>query len=131
MDLDGLIDSWGDRAVITVAGLLIGILFGVFAQRSRFCLRSATVEFWARQGTSRLAIWLFAFSAAMIATQALIAAFEAEFGARDCHRLLGCDLGTPEGQAHFREHRLRQRCAVFSGRAAELAAQQINAAASL
>ncbi|MCE1238392.1 MAG: YeeE/YedE family protein [Azonexaceae bacterium] len=73
MDLDGLIDIWGDRAVITVAGLLIGILFGVFAQRSRFCLRSATVEFWARQGTSRLAIWLFAFSAAMIATQALIA----------------------------------------------------------
>ena len=68
---------------------------------------------------------------AYAATQALIAAFEAEFGARDCHRLLGCDLGTPEGQAHFREHRLRQRCAVFTGRAAELAAQQINAAASL
>ena len=62
---------------------------------------------------------------AYVATQALITAFEAEFGARDCHRLLGCDLGTPEGQATFREQKLRQRCLGFTGRAAELAARFI------
>lgn len=30
------------------------------------------------------------------ATQRLIREFEQEFGARDCHVLLGCDLNTPE-----------------------------------
>lgn len=44
----------------------------MFAQRSRFCMRSAVVEFWNRQGTAKLAIWLCAFSAAVIATQVFI-----------------------------------------------------------
>ncbi|MDP2881041.1 MAG: hypothetical protein Q8N89_05620 [Azonexus sp.] len=45
-----------------MAGLSIGMLFGIFAQRSRFCLRSAVVEFSNRDGCSklgRLAIRLF------------------------------------------------------------------------
>ncbi len=33
------------------------------------------------------------------AAQRLIREFEQEFGARDCHVLLGCDLATPQGQA--------------------------------
>lgn len=60
--------------------------------------------------------------AAYVATQQLIAAFEQEFGARDCHELLGCDLGTPEGQAAFRAQNLGARCARYTGRAAEIAA---------
>lgn len=55
------------------------------------------------------------------ATQRLIRQFEAEFGARDCHALLGCDIGTAEGQATFRAQRLGERCLGYTGRAAELA----------
>jgi len=72
MELGSLMEFLGERTTITVTGLVIGVLFGVFAQRSRFCLRSAVVEFWNRQGTARLAIWLFAFSSAIIATQFFI-----------------------------------------------------------
>ncbi len=59
------------------------------------------------------------------AVRQLIAEFEEEFGARDCHLLLGCDLGTPEGQAVFREKGLRDRCAEYTGKAAEIAARVI------
>lgn len=62
-----------------------------------------------------------------IATQQLIREFEQEFGARDCHVLLGCDLGTPEGQATFREEKLGQRCLNYTGRATEMAARAIAA----
>lgn len=59
------------------------------------------------------------------AVRRLVAEFEEEFGARDCHLLLGCDLGTPEGQTVFREKGLRERCAEYSGRAAEMATRII------
>ncbi|MDP3540418.1 MAG: YeeE/YedE family protein [Azonexus sp.] len=72
MDLNSLIELLGEKTSITLTGLTIGLFFGIFAQRSRFCLRSAVVEFWNRQGTTKLAVWLFAFSAAMIATQLFI-----------------------------------------------------------
>src|SRR5512140_1144103 len=47
--------------------------FGGFAQVSKFCLRSAVIEF--SQGTlgSKVAIWLLTFSAAVATVQALIA----------------------------------------------------------
>jgi uncharacterized membrane protein YedE/YeeE len=73
MELSLLIDTLGENTTITLAGLLIGTLFGLFAQRSRFCMRSAVVEFWNRQGTAKLAIWLCAFSSAVVATQLFIA----------------------------------------------------------
>ena len=59
---------------------------------------------------------------AYVATQRLIGEFVREFGARDCHVLLGCDLGTPEGQATFREKKLAEHCIQYTGRAAEIAA---------
>ena len=74
MDLSNLLEAWGETTVVPLAGLLIGTLFGAFAQRSRFCLRSAVIEFWNRQGTAKVAIWLCAFSAALIATQSFILA---------------------------------------------------------
>ena len=72
MDLSSLIELLGEKTSITLTGLIIGLLFGICAQRSRFCLRSAVIEFWNRQGTAKLAVWLLAFSAAVIATQFFI-----------------------------------------------------------
>lgn len=63
-----------------------------------------------------------AVKSAYRATQRLIGGFEQAFGARDCHVLLGCDLATPEGQATFRDNRLGERCAEYTGKAAEIAA---------
>lgn len=70
--IDQLIDLVGDRNALAVGGLVIGVLFGALAQRSRFCLRSATLEVAHGVPGERLAIWLFVFSTALIATQALI-----------------------------------------------------------
>lgn len=72
MDLNSLLETLGEKTAITLTGLLIGVLFGICAQRSRFCLRSAVVEFWNRDGSSKLSVWLFAFSAAVIATQLFV-----------------------------------------------------------
>jgi 2-aminobenzoate-CoA ligase len=65
---------------------------------------------------------------AYAATQDLIREFEQEFGARNCDELLGCDLGTPKGQAMFHENRLQERCALYTGKAAEIAASIISKA---
>jgi C_GCAxxG_C_C family probable redox protein len=65
-------------------------------------------------------------SPAYEAAQRLIKEFEAEFGSRECHELLGCDLGTPEGQSLFREKGMSKHCANFTGTAAELAARIIS-----
>lgn len=61
-------------------------------------------------------------------TQELVRKFETEFGARNCDELLGCDLATPEGQATFKENRLHERCKVYTGRAAEIAASLLSQA---
>jgi len=60
------------------------------------------------------------------AVQRLIGEFETQFGTRYCYELLGCDLGTPEGQAAFKERGLKEQCTVFTGKAAEIAAQIIS-----
>ena len=65
--------------------------------------------------------------AAYAATQQLIGEFEKEFGARNCDELLGCDLGTADGQARFKQENLRERCQHYTGRAAEIAARLIGA----
>ncbi len=72
MHLVGLIEWLGENLLITLGGFLIGAAFGWFAQRSRFCLRSAVITFSRGRYDSTLAIWLFAFSAALIGTQLLI-----------------------------------------------------------
>jgi C_GCAxxG_C_C family probable redox protein len=60
------------------------------------------------------------------ATQKLIKEFEQEFGACECHVLLGCDLSTLEGQEMFLEEGLREHCAKFTGKAAEIAARIVS-----
>ncbi|MFZ2266755.1 MAG: YeeE/YedE family protein [Azonexus sp.] len=74
MDTSSLLEFFGEKTSIALSGLLIGLCFGFFAQRSRFCLRSAVIEFWNRQGTAKLAVWLFAFSSAIAATQLFVSA---------------------------------------------------------
>jgi C_GCAxxG_C_C family probable redox protein len=61
-----------------------------------------------------------------IATQRLVREFEQEFGARDCHVLLGCDLNTPEGQTVFSRDRLWERCEKYTSKAAEIAASIVS-----
>ena len=71
--LEEILFTLGDAPTLGLAGALTGILFGWTAQRSRFCLRAATVELAQGQLGTRLAIWLIVFSTALMATQAMIA----------------------------------------------------------
>lgn len=66
-------DALPDAAKATIGGLVVGLLFGFMAQRSRFCLRSATLEFWHGSPGEKTAIWLLAFSTALLGTQYLLA----------------------------------------------------------
>ncbi len=65
MDWTAWIEQWGEPAVLAVAGLAVGLGFGFFAQRSRFCLRAAVIEFWHGQFGEKLAVWLLATSRLM------------------------------------------------------------------
>ena len=64
----------GESRALALTGLLVGIVFGFLAQRSRFCLRSAVIEFARNFTGGKLTVWLFAFSTAILATQALVLA---------------------------------------------------------
>lgn len=74
MNLASLMERYGDAAVLATGGALIGALFGFTAQRSRFCLRAAVIEFWHRRFGDKLAVWLLAFSSAVVGVQLLILA---------------------------------------------------------
>ncbi|MBE0453104.1 YeeE/YedE family protein [Roseovarius autotrophicus] len=71
--LEILLDTYGDGAVLAMAGALVGLLFGAAAQHSRFCLRAATVELAERRIGARVAVWLIAFSAGVLSVQGAIA----------------------------------------------------------
>ena len=64
----------GEDRGLALGGLLIGAVFGFFAQRSQFCLRAAVVEVARAQFGPKLAVWLLAFAAAIILTQSLLLA---------------------------------------------------------
>ena len=67
-----LVERFGEAAVLALGGFLIGLVFGASAQRCRFCLRSAVIEFSHGMLGAKLAVWLIAFSTAVAATQAAI-----------------------------------------------------------
>jgi uncharacterized protein len=64
----------GEMGTTTLAGAAIGLLFGFFAHRSRFCLRSAVIEFARGTHEGKLTVWLFTFSTAVLLTQGFIVA---------------------------------------------------------
>lgn len=80
MDLIPIVDHLGESTVEALMGLLVGIVFGVAAQRSRFCLRAATVEFARGEMGPRMAIWLLTFSTAVVWVQGaqMLGLFRAE-----------------------------------------------------
>lgn len=72
MNLATILDEYGHAAMLAIGGLVIGALFGFFAQRSKFCLRAAVIEFWHHKFGDKLSVWLLAFSSAVVAVQLLI-----------------------------------------------------------
>ena len=58
MTIQGILEYFGDANVLALGGLVIGGLLGFFAQRSRFCLRAAVIEFWRRQMPAGRIVWL-------------------------------------------------------------------------
>ena len=71
MNLIPLMEWLGEPWTLGLGGLLVGVAFGFFAQRSRFCLRSAVIEFARGHHGGKLTVWLFAFATAVTATQLL------------------------------------------------------------
>jgi hypothetical protein len=69
--LESLVEKLGENGSLALGALLIGVAFGFMAQRSRFCLRSAVIEFARNHMGGKLTVWLFAFATAVGATQAL------------------------------------------------------------
>lgn len=69
--LESIVERLGEDASLATGALLIGAVFGFMAQRSRFCLRSAVIEFARNQRGGKLTVWLFAFATAVGCTQAL------------------------------------------------------------
>ena len=69
MDILTLVESIGEAPTAAVLGLITGIIFGVAAQRSRFCLRAATVEFARGQMGDKVAVWLLTISTAIVWVQ--------------------------------------------------------------
>lgn len=71
MNLMSILERYGDSLILALGGLTIGLIFGFFAQRSKFCMRAAAIEFWHRKFGSKLSVWLLAFSSAVVAIQLL------------------------------------------------------------
>ncbi len=67
--IEALIERFGDDGVMMLAGLCVGLLFGAAAQHSRFCLRASIAETAEARLGGKLAIWLLAFTAAVLFVQ--------------------------------------------------------------
>lgn len=69
MDILALVERIGEAPAAALLGLVTGIVFGIATQRSRFCLRAATVEFARGRLGPRVAVWLLCFSTAVVWVQ--------------------------------------------------------------
>ena len=69
MNLEWALEQFGEVGAAAVIGVTVGVLFGVSAQRSKFCLRAAAVEFTRGAMGEKVAIWLLCFSTALFWTQ--------------------------------------------------------------
>ncbi|MFN4159144.1 MAG: YeeE/YedE family protein [Gemmobacter sp.] len=80
MDILPLLDWFDEGQLAALFGLIVGLVFGVAAQRSSFCLRAATVEFARGELGPRVAVWLLTFSTAVVWVQGarMLGLFRAE-----------------------------------------------------
>ena len=69
--MENLIDSVGEPGLMAISGAFVGLIFGLAAYHSRFCLRAATAEVAGGTFGPRLAIWLIAFLSALFCVQFL------------------------------------------------------------
>lgn len=67
--MEALLERFGDGVTLMLIGAFVGVVFGASAQHSRFCLRAATVEVSEGHLGPKLAIWLVAFTAAVLCVQ--------------------------------------------------------------
>jgi uncharacterized membrane protein YedE/YeeE len=67
-----LVETIGEQYAAGLVGLVVGLVFGIAAQRSRFCLRASAVEFARAQLGPRMAVWLLTFSTALAWTQGAV-----------------------------------------------------------
>ncbi|TCP60868.1 sulfur transporter [Rhodovulum bhavnagarense] len=70
MDILALVERIGEAPTAAIFGLITGMIFGVAAQRSSFCLRAATIEFARGRLGDPVAVWLLCFSTALVWVQA-------------------------------------------------------------
>ncbi|MFC6638654.1 YeeE/YedE family protein [Sulfitobacter sp. JBTF-M27] len=70
--MESLIDRFGEPALLVTAGAIVGLMFGIAAYHSRFCLRAATAEVAGGVIGPRLSIWLVAFLTALTSVQIFI-----------------------------------------------------------
>ena len=73
LDFTPVTDLFGDVGAAVVIGAFVGVVFGIAAQLSRFCLRAAVEEVGRKDYRGQLGVWLAGFGAAIIATQYLVA----------------------------------------------------------
>jgi uncharacterized protein len=72
VDLASLLETWGDAHILAAAGAGVGFVFGLAAQRTRFCARAAVIESCEGQLGPRFAVWWLGFSACLLSVQALV-----------------------------------------------------------
>lgn len=70
--MPALFEAFTTGEIAALLGVVVGFAFGALAQQSRFCLRSACIEFWRKKPAAKFSIWLFTFSTALLITQWLI-----------------------------------------------------------
>lgn len=69
MDIVEIMENIGEGPTAALFGVITGLIFGVAAQRSNFCLRAATVEFARGKLGPKVAIWFLTFSTAVVWVQ--------------------------------------------------------------
>ncbi|OOY15327.1 YeeE/YedE family protein [Thioclava sp. DLFJ4-1] len=69
MDIIALIERIGEGPTAALFGVITGLIFGVAAQKSNFCLRAATVEFARGKLGGKVAVWFLTFSTALVWVQ--------------------------------------------------------------
>jgi len=69
MDIVLLVERIGESPTAALFGLITGLIFGIAAQRSQFCLRAAAVEFSRGSMGPAVTVWLLTFSTALFWVQ--------------------------------------------------------------